>query len=60
MSNVSYYRFRNTLDDLRDCYEYMDEPESKAEQEARRRLIKLCMKIVHDYEDYAKKDTVKQ
>lgn len=50
MGNMSYCRFRNTLDDLRDCYDAMDEPiKSDDEVKARRRLIKLCKDIAADY-----------
>lgn len=46
MSNMSYCRFRNTLEDLRDCYNHIDEGDlSEEEQRARDRLIKLCAKI---------------
>lgn len=27
MANMGYCRFRNTLNDLRDCHEHMDDPE---------------------------------
>ena len=57
MSNMSYYRFRNTLRDLRDCYDSDDmfDPEelSKDEQIARKALIDLCHQISSElkYED---------
>lgn len=51
MSNMSYCRFSNTLDDLRDCYDTMDETAdlSTGEQEARKKLIRLCERITNDY-----------
>jgi hypothetical protein len=50
MSNMSYCRFRNTITDLRDCYENMDEEiRDKDEAKARLRLIKLCKEIVANY-----------
>ena len=50
MSNLGYARFRNTLSDLRDCYESMGDFDlSEEEQAARRRLISLCKEIVADY-----------
>jgi len=50
MSNMSYCRFENTLQDLRDCYENWDaELESESEKKARVRLLKLCQDIVDDY-----------
>lgn len=52
MANMSYCRFHNTLEDLRDCYEHMDDPDlSSEEAKARDRLIKLCQTIVDVYED---------
>jgi hypothetical protein len=51
MANMSYCRFRNTLDDLRDCHEHMDDELSESEQKDRKRLIKLCCEIAGDYED---------
>jgi hypothetical protein len=49
---MSYCRFTNTLGDLRDCYDTMDEvPESEEEQAARRRLLVMCRQIADDYED---------
>ena len=50
MSNMSYCRFQNTLQDLRDCYESMDDKDlSDEEKRARRSLLKLCAKIADDY-----------
>lgn len=52
MSNMSYCRFTNTLEDLRDCYDHIDEqlPEG-AEAKSRRKLIALCAKIADDYRE---------
>lgn len=64
MSNMSYCRFRNTLGDLRDCYQslledgYEDEDDesprtadrlSSEEEYAKKALIKLCIKIAEEY-----------
>jgi hypothetical protein len=50
MSNMSYCRFENTLQDLRDCYESWDEKlTSETEIKAKARLLKLCQDIVGDY-----------
>ena len=49
MSNMSYCRFRNTLSDLRDCYDAIDDDCSEDEKEARLRLIRLCVDIAEDY-----------
>jgi hypothetical protein len=51
MSNMSYCRFHNTLQDLRDCYEAWDEDKSPEEKKAQARLLKLCQDIVGDYGD---------
>ena len=53
MSNMSYCRFNNTLGDLRDCEENMDENavSSESERKARFSLVKLCRKIADDYTD---------
>ncbi len=51
MGNMSYCRFQNTLEDLRDCYDNMDEEVSEEEGKARRRMIKICVKIADDYGD---------
>ena len=48
--NMGYVRFTNTLQDLRDCYEHMDDDDlSEEEEKARQRLIKLCEDIAADY-----------
>lgn len=50
MGNMSYCRFQNTLSDLRECYEAMDEEGlSAGEQQAKERLIQVCADIHHDY-----------
>ena len=49
---MSYCRFRNTLSDLQDCYEYLDDVDVVvAEDEARDRLIDLCKQIAKEFED---------
>ena len=49
MGNMAYCRFRNTIDDLRDCHDYIfDECDDKEEESARKKLIKLCKEIVED------------
>jgi hypothetical protein len=43
---MSYCRFQNTLRDLRDCDEHLeDEDLSAAEEQARAELIRLCTQI---------------
>ena len=51
MSNMSHCRFRNTLEDLRDCQSHMeDERLSPEEAEARNRLLRLCQQIANDFD----------
>ena len=50
--NMSYCRFRNTLQDLRDCWDHIDADDlSEDEAEARARLIKLCKEIADNCAD---------
>lgn len=52
MSNMSYCRFQNTLQDLRDCYEHLQDSDlSDDEDRARRRLINLCIDIADEVGD---------
>jgi transposase len=57
MANMSYCRFQNTLEDLRDCYEEMNQyldiytmELSEEEMKAMKALIKLCRKIADENE----------
>ena len=48
MPNMSYCMFENTLMDLEQVYEYLEYPDhelSKDEQEAKLRLIDICVDI---------------
>jgi hypothetical protein len=48
--NMSYCRFQNTLMDLRDCQEHMDDGDlSEEEKDARAELINVCWRIAQDY-----------
>ena len=50
MPNMSYCRFENTLADLRDCYDHMDEEvRSESEIKSKAWLIKLCQDITENY-----------
>ena len=52
MSNMSYCRFQNTVGDLNDCHENMDDDDDdlgRDEKRARSRLIRICVKIADDY-----------
>jgi len=54
MSNMGYCRFQNTLADLRDCYDHIEDVEDLSEEEARarKRIVKLCLTIADESEDY--------
>jgi hypothetical protein len=50
--NMSYCRFQNTVSDLRDCTDNMDDSDlSYDELIARRGLIKLAVEIADNYRD---------
>jgi len=60
MPNMSYCRFRNTLQDLDDCYEHWedlveeeteDEVRDDEEIRARERILELCEQIVQAYSE---------
>ena len=51
MSNMSYCRFQNTLEDLRDCEENLYEPCSKDEHRARINLLRLAHRIAADFDN---------
>lgn len=58
MANMSYVRFENTLEDLQDCKEALDEGAlndvmnmSGFEREAMFSLIELCQEIADEYGD---------
>ena len=49
MGNMSYCRFRNTVNDLEDCQEHLfDAITDRDEQEARNRLIEICQQIASE------------
>jgi hypothetical protein len=56
MSNMSYVRFQNTLQDLRDCADALEEIDgnlaelSKEEARAANALIELCAYIIEGYD----------
>lgn len=54
MANMSYVRFQNTVTDLRDCYEHIDnENLSKEENRARTHLVTVCRQIAALFDDEA-------
>jgi hypothetical protein len=46
MPNMSYCRFRNTLNDLRDCENNFSNISSTEELRAAKEMLKLCQDIV--------------
>ncbi len=52
MSNMSYCRFENTMRDLEDCQEHLnDKLDSEYEISSRVRLIEICRNIAKEMED---------
>ena len=55
MPNMSYVRFENTLADLQDCYDNLEEPldEKTCDSEitSKEQLIELCDTIAEEYGD---------
>jgi hypothetical protein len=52
--NMSYCRFENTYNDLRDCYDWMLHPDSSLgqhEQEALPGLVELCRTIAEEFDE---------
>ena len=51
--NMSYCRFTNTLQDLKDCYYNIENVEDMSDDEliARKKLIEICVEIA-DNADY--------
>ena len=46
MANMSYCRFRNTLEELRDCADYVEEDLSGGEHNARASLIRCMVRML--------------
>ena len=50
MSNMTYCRFSNTYEDLKECWDHFDDIDlSEVEREARLKIIRLSLKIVDFY-----------
>lgn len=49
--NMSYCRFQNTVTDLRDCQESLNDNDdlSIEEERAKKRLIKICKEIAEEF-----------
>ena len=54
MSNMAYCRFRNTLAELRACYDAIDDEVSDDEENAREDIIRLCEIIASEYGSQSK------
>jgi len=48
---MGYCRFENTLRELRECYDHLDDELRDMEAKSRRRLIELCSLIASEYKD---------
>lgn len=57
MSNMSYCKFRNTLQDLKDCRDDM-KAESAEEKKARKQLLELCQELIEEYADGTDWDSI--
>jgi len=56
MSNMSYCRFENTYNDLRDCYDALDDgidDLSGTERDCALKLIELCNDIISEHGHFA-------
>jgi hypothetical protein len=52
MSNMGYCRFENTLPDLLDCEDHMEDNLRSIEFQARKKLIKACVRIAEQWGDF--------
>ena len=51
MSNMSYCRFENTMDDLRDCLNHINrKAENDYDENARIQMIGLFKEVMEDYD----------
>ena len=52
MTNMSYCRFENTLGDLKDCWDNINDIEDASEYEIKARydLVKLCIEISNAFD----------
>jgi len=51
MGNMSYCRFHNTVGDMEDCIDHLDDDDeiSEAEASERTHFIELCRQVAEDY-----------
>lgn len=54
MGNMGYCRFQNTVRDLQDCYDNLEDFDdlSPEEERAFRRMYQLCKDFVEDAENF--------
>ena len=45
---MSYCRFQNAAEELRDCYDHIDDKLGEDEQRAKKRLVELCKMIIEE------------
>lgn len=56
MGNMAYCRFENTVKDMQDCIDHLDEQiNSTVEERARDKFVKLCHTVVEDYDQQPSK-----
>ena len=48
MANMSYCRWENTLDDLRDCAEHVNDPVDGSEARARASLLEIAADMLEE------------
>ncbi len=62
MGNMSYCRFENTAQDLRDCLNNLDDDLTQSLREVRARieLVKLCQRIVGEADMETYEDELKE
>ena len=61
MPNMGYCRFSNTVIDLEDCYDNMDDENlSKEELKAKEKLISLAIDIAVEYSQDIGRDVIEE
>lgn len=55
---MSYCRFENTVNDMRDCIDNMDISESASayEKRARKEFVELCAQVAEEYGEELEED----
>lgn len=49
MGNMAYCRFQNTLADLNECTDFIEDTASPEEEKAKLKLIRLCKSIAEEF-----------